>query len=509
MARGRSSRRTAPCVVSTAAQAGNCPELRQESQRTFINADGTRTTEFSRDPLNFRRPDGTWQPIDTRLVPGWQGWRNAADSVQVWTAGQTGSGTGGAAGASAAVAGSSSGWRRPRHPPARWTAAPSPTPEVRPGADLRLEVTSRGLKETIALKSPDAPAEWVFPLSTTGLQPSLVDGEVVFRDENGVERARIPRGFMVDSAYDERTGEYATSYGVSYELVEGGLRMRLDEAWLRDPHRVYPVTVDPPVDVRPAAASMYVQRNSDGSSFSRTDELRVGHATDAAAVPPPRATSRSPVSRTPCATTRSSVRSSRCTNYHSWSCKARPVTVHPVTQSWTRRHWAPLPGARLRCRARRVRASRTVTSRGGRRPRHVRPRARPSRSATPAGISCSVGSTASRRTTGSPCALPRPMCSGGRSSPAGTANPPRLAVTYTPFDADVRVREPGAEPAGDQDPGRQGQDQGHQPGRGHLDRGRLRAGVPDLRPQRRLSGLDEAAALPSDVARGGRSRSTR
>lgn len=424
------------------------PELRQESQRTFANTDGTQTTEFSRDPLNFRRSDGSWQPIDTRLVPDGQGWRNSADSVRVWTANTTGAGplarldidgqhrvefgVDGAAPAAGKVDGSAITY-----------------PELRPGADVRLEVTSRGLKETIALKSPDAPREWIFPLATTGLRPSLVDGAVVFRDEKGVERARVPRGFMADSAYDGRIGQYATSYGVHYDLIRGGtaLRMTLDEAWLRDPGRVYPVIVDPPVEVRPSAGSMYVQRNGNGSSFSATDDLRVGHSTDSQG---------SYVAASYLAFTgiQDSLRNHKIfgaqlslTNYHSWSCNARPVTVHAVTQDWQAAAGYSYPG--------------------------------PSYDTTPlAGQSFAHGYIPSGQTT-SPCPTATeaiPLGDAGRDlvqrwangqqpnygltvrasetdvfgwkkfSQAGTANPPRLAVTHTPFDADYEFVNPVPNP---------------------------------------------------------------
>src|SRR5688500_15511422 len=52
---------------------------RSADTRTFTNADGTRTTEFSQGPMNFRAPDGSWQPIDTTLTKDGDGWRNTAD----------------------------------------------------------------------------------------------------------------------------------------------------------------------------------------------------------------------------------------------------------------------------------------------------------------------------------------------------------------------------------------------------------------------------------------------
>ncbi|MFL6125309.1 LamG-like jellyroll fold domain-containing protein [Actinophytocola sp.] len=421
------------------------PAQRRESQRTFANADGTETTEFSRDPLNFRGPDGSWEPIDTRLVPDGKGWRNAADAVRIWTANEVGAGplarldisdqrveftVDGANRVEGTVDGSTITY-----------------PDVRPGADLRLDVTSRGLKETIRLDSPDAPASWLFPLNVNGLRPSLVDGTVVFLDAKGVERARIPRGFMVDSAYDEHSGQYTTSYGVTYELVDGGLRMTLDEAWLRDPRRVYPVTVDPSVDVRPAAQSMYVQRNDNtGTSITANDELRVGHASDGAG------------SFTAASYVRfagiDSLRNHKIfgaqlslTNFHSWSCQARPLTVHAVTQDWASGSSYNYPGPSYDP------AALTAQSFAHGYIPHGQTSS-PCPTATEAiplgdagrdlvqrwanGQQANYGLTVRASETD--------VFGWKKFAQAGTANPPRLAVTHTPFDAEYEFVNPVPNP---------------------------------------------------------------
>jgi RHS repeat-associated protein len=429
-----------------AATSRELPGLRKESQRTFENTDGTQTTEFSRDPLNFKQADGTWSPIDTRLVPDGEGWRNAADSVRVWTTETAGTGpvarleldgkhrlefgVDGAAKSAGTVDGSAVTY-----------------PDVRPDADLRLEVTTRGLKETIALKSPDAPHEWLFPFKANGLTASIADGAIVFRDEKGTERARIPRGFMFDSAYDEHMGEYTTSYGVTYELVGDAIRMTLDEKWLRDPRRVYPVTVDPPVDVRAAASSMYVQRNSDGTNFSNTDDLKVGRATDSGGSYTAASYLSFPGVQAALGGHKIFGAQLSLTNYHSWSCNPRPVTIHAVTQQWAAGTGYSYPG--------------------------------PAFTAAPLGSKSFAHGFIASGTTTSRCPTATeaiPLGNAGRDlvqrwadgrqdnygltvrasetdvygwkkfAQAGTANPPRLAITHTPFNADYEFVNPVPEP---------------------------------------------------------------
>jgi hypothetical protein len=42
---------------------------RDERERTYFNPDGTYTTRFYTEPVNFRAADGSWKSIDTSLVP--------------------------------------------------------------------------------------------------------------------------------------------------------------------------------------------------------------------------------------------------------------------------------------------------------------------------------------------------------------------------------------------------------------------------------------------------------
>ncbi|MCZ9342927.1 hypothetical protein NGM37_34730, partial [Streptomyces sp. TRM76130] len=59
------------------------PAERDGFSRTYANEDGTRTTEISPTPVNYRGADGDWQPIDTELRTDGDGWRNTADAVGV------------------------------------------------------------------------------------------------------------------------------------------------------------------------------------------------------------------------------------------------------------------------------------------------------------------------------------------------------------------------------------------------------------------------------------------
>jgi hypothetical protein len=103
------------------------------------------------------------------------------------------------------------------------------------------------------LSSPDAPSSWLFPRRLVGLTATLAeDGSVVLRDAKGSVAGRVPAGQMSDSLFDPESGEFTTSSAVRYELVQAdrgqALRVSADEAWLHDPARVYPVSIDPSFD---------------------------------------------------------------------------------------------------------------------------------------------------------------------------------------------------------------------------------------------------------------------
>lgn len=309
------------------------PDRRDEHKSTYRNEDGTETTVYSQNRANYRDGDGKWQRVDTNLKQDNGGWRNTADAVTTRLAGR--------ADAqplvtleldrdhalsyrlqdAAAVAGQAAG-------------SAVTYPRVRPDADLRINATPGGFKEDLVLHSVNAPTTWLFPLQLKGLSAKVVDNAVVLTDAKGTERAVIPAGFMTDSNVDENTGDPATSYGVRYEIVNGNtLKVELDQAWLKDSARKFPVTVDPSVIEYTKKPSMYVQRTGT-SHFSKSDglELKVGRASG----------NINAATYLSFPGIENDLRDHRIfgaqlflLNYYSWSCRPAPLNVHPVTQAWT------------------------------------------------------------------------------------------------------------------------------------------------------------------------------
>ncbi|NED89763.1 hypothetical protein G3I76_58030, partial [Streptomyces sp. SID11233] len=125
-------------------------------------------------------------------------------------------------------------------------------PGVLPHTDLQVAATATGVKEAIVLDAPEAAHEWTFPLDLDGLTPvQLHDGSIDLRDTAGKTVERIPHAYAYDAKVDRRSGDPATTYDVDYRLRHDtagwSLTVTLDPAWLHDPARRFPVTVDPTV----------------------------------------------------------------------------------------------------------------------------------------------------------------------------------------------------------------------------------------------------------------------
>ncbi|GHK03909.1 hypothetical protein SY2F82_66120 [Streptomyces sp. Y2F8-2] len=306
---------------------------RDARSRTYANEDGTRTSEISTDPINYRDGRGVWRTINTSLVEDDGGWANAADSVALRFADRADAGRlasvtlpsgesfGYGLSGAASVAGSADG--------ARVTYE-----QVFPGTDLWLDSHAGGVKETLVLKSATAPNSFLFPLHLKGLTARADGGSILLTDAKGRARAAIPAGFMEDAAH-------AVSHAVSYELVErdGGqaLKMTVDRDWLADPARAYPVHIDPSVDTTSASTSMTVRS---GGSVVGSSELQVGKGPDGASA----AYLGFPGLDEELRYHQIFGVQLQVVNFDSASCKPRSVSVHPVTQSWTAGTGTAYPG---------------------------------------------------------------------------------------------------------------------------------------------------------------------
>jgi RHS repeat-associated protein len=336
--------------------------------RVFQNADGTKTADVYQHPVNYQLPDGTWAPINTTLVRAGTGaMASPASSQAAATAGNSGADWQVAADSLMerfAPAGTASGLAvlgfgngatvgfgvLGAAPVAGEVSASSITyPGIMPSADLSLTaLPGGGAKEQIILTSPNAPATWQFPLNLQGLTASVdAAGRVLFTDAGGNVVAWFPHGFMTDSNIDPHSDIGAYSDGVTYQVHRDSsgswvLTMSLDEAWLADPARVFPVTVDPTALWNYGDSHDTFVQTGYTTSNSTSAELRIGTwdgGSDYAAT-----------------YLDFSALSSELSNdtiygatlymdeIWSYSCTAEPVGVYKVTQSWSAGSIANYPG---------------------------------------------------------------------------------------------------------------------------------------------------------------------
>ncbi|MFI8522751.1 LamG-like jellyroll fold domain-containing protein [Streptomyces sp. NPDC085481] len=359
---------TAPAAVEQVEPKGFDPttsrELAGERNRTsttFQNADGTLTTRFYEEPVNFQDAAGNWKPIDTTLRPlpksGTLG-RAINTSEDGWkiTSGETETTFGGYADAAPLVslktgADTSVGFsvQNVAHAAGEADASTITYRAVRPEADLTFVAGGTSVKEVITLHSADAPTEWVFPLHIQGVTPRLEStGAVTFRDAAGGVKATMPAGWMEDSSLAPNSNQGEISNGVHYELVDitGGqaLKVSLDTEWLRDPQRVFPVKVDPTVTTvtgTTASSGTYVQ-SPYNTNFSSDTNIKVGTYDKGGH----KAAAFLRFAGLESNLKNAWVISARLALYntHSYSCTARPVTVHAITSSWLESTTSTYPG---------------------------------------------------------------------------------------------------------------------------------------------------------------------
>ncbi|MEU6076712.1 polymorphic toxin-type HINT domain-containing protein [Micromonospora sp. NPDC047074] len=433
-----------PAEPARGYQPATSAELAQERdafRQVYANADGTQTTVFSTAAVNYRTAGGGWAPIDPKLTAdAASGWRNTADAVQVRLAARAD------APAVARFALSegqavSYGLAGAASVPGQADGALVTYRGVLPGVDLELESRPGALKETLVLHSPNAPRVYDFPLRLEGLTAAVRDGSVELSDAAGTVRAVFPPGYVVDAAPVP-----VTSTAVSYQLRTAGgktvLRVSVDDGWLRDPARVYPVRLDPTVELPvadgAADSAMYVHG---GSSASGSSELRVGTVDGANAASYVKFGGL--VDRLRYHTIYGA--QLQVVNYDADSCRAREVTVHPVTAAWSAGTGYSYPGPAVGAAL----ASRSFA--------HGYVAFGEDSSACPTAAEAfdlggAGGNLVQRWVNGEQAnhglslrASTDPL-SGKRFAGPQTANPPRLYVTHSPYNASYQIPKPVPNP---------------------------------------------------------------
>lgn len=245
---------------------------RDDRSTTYQRGDGSFVKELSDGLLNMQDDAGAWIPISTEveksagdlnvedhpLEPRFALQANAADGVKLSADGHDISFTAaGLSGAKAEITGTDRDTVLYRN--------------VQSGVDLQYEVQTDGVKETFVLsKAPTAAPRWTWTLKAGTLTPKLEDdGTVILTDTSGATVMHIPTPVAWDSSgMAGKSSDTVVNPKVTLEQSADGVwryAVSADPAWLSAKDRVYPVFVDPTVQV---GASYIKSFKSDGAVFS-------------------------------------------------------------------------------------------------------------------------------------------------------------------------------------------------------------------------------------------------
>ena len=268
---------------------------REASSKTFMGDEpGLFETELFTAPVHFENSPGEWVEFDTSLQQDGQGrWVPAATGVGVSIAGDSADeqvvlvelGEGRSVGWGVAI--DDEGLVGPEPVEVEVEGEVATFEQVVPDVSVQVSATGGGAKEDLVLDSADVPTSYEFPLTLTGVDAQAVGGGVRFVDDQGVVVGAVPAGFMED-------GAGVVSDGVSMDLTEGGdggdggdgvvLVVSVDAEWLGAPERVFPVRVDPTVNLNSSIVDTFVQSDSPDTDFSGYSLMRVGQVSAGGAV---------------------------------------------------------------------------------------------------------------------------------------------------------------------------------------------------------------------------------
>jgi RHS repeat-associated protein len=153
-------------------------------------------------------------------------------------------------------------------------------PNAFPGEDLQYQVTTSEVKETVVLNTvPDASqTSWSWDVHAPGLTMSESDRSSLYlTDSSGTVQYNIPDPIMWDSSGVVGQSEPAlVDVPFTFAQQANGdwvITVTPDRAWLTDPSRVYPVSIDPTLGTGP---NQYTAYESNGTTVA--NQIRVGNS---------------------------------------------------------------------------------------------------------------------------------------------------------------------------------------------------------------------------------------
>lgn len=262
------------------------PELTTETSRVWALPNGHLRAEITAGPARVNR-DGKWSEVDLDLVRRPDG--TVAAKVHPFDLVLAGSGP--AADRDVAAVGSGSS----RLSLAWSKALPEPVlegtkatyPEVYPGIDLVVESLRMGMESFLVLKTRAAlsyagAAQKALTMRGAGTPAGNGRGGLTFRDGQGRQFGQMPQAVAWDAQTD-KTGKPRNVTEVGVSVDQGRVGFTVDKAWLNDPARAFPITIDPAGGGITASSDTFVNSGSPNSSYGTDQELEIGTQNSGAA----------------------------------------------------------------------------------------------------------------------------------------------------------------------------------------------------------------------------------
>ncbi|GAA3380740.1 hypothetical protein GCM10020367_69230 [Streptomyces sannanensis] len=267
---------------------------RTETSTTWVNKDGSLTTELSAGPIRFKdAATGQWRDVDVTLGTSPDGSVvSKAHPTGLKLAGKTGAKAASLKAAQSAPAADmvtlgegdnaiTLQWRGGLPAP-KLDGTRATYEDAVPGADVVVEATRTGFEQFVLVKGKPADSfSYTLPLKAKGLKvEQQADGSVLFTDKKSKKTAVMPAPVMWDATVDPVSGEHTRQVKVGMKVVKtkGGVDLVLtpDAKFLADPATKYPVTVDPSTSSLSNTFDTYVQQG-ETVDWSNDVELDLGN----------------------------------------------------------------------------------------------------------------------------------------------------------------------------------------------------------------------------------------
>ncbi|QUI24760.1 DNRLRE domain-containing protein [Vallitalea pronyensis] len=220
-------------------------QFRTRKSKRYINADGSFTEKIYAHPVNYKdKKTGKWQPIQSNLKAEKDAFKNIANEFDI-SLHKHANGF-----VTYSEEGSSLSFRPTFASSVKGSVQDNVMTfeEVTTATDMTYAVTPYGLKETLILKSKDAPTLYTYEIKLKDLTYVVQDdGSVIFSKPGNHEPLfTFEKPFLLDD-------NFAMSTNVSYQFrEEKGSKIYMDligdVEWLQSPERVYPIIFDPTIN---------------------------------------------------------------------------------------------------------------------------------------------------------------------------------------------------------------------------------------------------------------------